>query len=191
MIIYMCDFICITNRNLCHEDLLQRVKKVIKLHPNSIILREKDLLEGDYKKLAESFLTCCKEEKVTGILHTYYQTAKLLECRSIHIPLPILRKMSVEERAYFSILGTSCHTVEEAKEAEKLGCTYLIAGHIYETDCKRGVPPRGLTFLREVTHSVSCDVWAIGGITFDRMEEVKRAGAKGGCMMSSLMTDNI
>ena len=67
----------------------------------------------------------------------------------------------------FTKIGISIHSVEEAKEAEQLGASYLTAGHIYATDCKRGLPPRGLGFLKEVCREVSIPVYGIGGIKFD------------------------
>ncbi len=48
-----------------------------------------------------------------------------------------------------------------------MGASYLTAGHIYATDCKRGLPPRGLGFLKEVCREVSIPVYGIGGIKFD------------------------
>ncbi|WP_455958797.1 thiamine phosphate synthase, partial [Anaerotignum lactatifermentans] len=77
----------------------------------------------------------------------------------------------------------------EAEEAEKLGATYITAGHIYATDCKKGLPPRGLTFLEEVCRRVSIPVYAIGGIKINekQLREVIDCGAKGGCIMSGMM----
>ena len=72
-----------------------------------------------------------------------------------------------EEKKKFTKIGISIHSVEEAKEAEQLGASYLTAGHIYATDCKRGLPPRGLGFLKEVCREVSIPVYGIGGIKFD------------------------
>ncbi len=87
----------------------------------------------------------------------------------------------------FRILGASCHSVEDALEAQSLGCTYITAGHIFATDCKRGAPPRGLSFLREVCESVSIPVYAIGGINGENYPSVLEAGAAGACIMSGLM----
>ena len=95
--------------------------------------------------------------------------------------------MTEAEKKAFPILGVSCHSVEEAGKAKELGCTYIIAGHIFETDCKKGVPPRGLEFLKEVCDTIDIPVYAIGGITMDNIALVKNAGAAGGCMMSGLM----
>ena len=74
-------------------------------------------------------------------------------------------------------------------EAEKLGCTYITAGHVFATDCKKGLPPRGLSFLKEVCYSVTIPVYAIGGIDENNMEAVRQAGAAGGCMMSGFMLE--
>ena len=86
------------------------------------------------------------------------------------------------------MLGASCHSVAEAVEAERLGCTYITAGHIFDTDCKKGVPGRGLSFLQEVCETVRIPVYAIGGVTHENFPEVKRVGAAGVCVMSGLMT---
>ncbi|WP_278287557.1 thiamine phosphate synthase [Ruminiclostridium josui] len=85
-------------------------------------------------------------------------------------------------------MWVSVHSVKEAQEACNSGASALIGGHIYETDCKKGVSPRGLDFLSEVCNSVSIPVFGIGGITQDRVKEVIMAGAKGVCIMSQAMT---
>ncbi len=94
---------------------------------------------------------------------------------------------SLHVLSQFRIIGASCHSVGDALEAQALGCTYITAGHIFATDCKKGVPPRGLAFLREVCDSVSIPVYAIGGINGENYPQVLQAGAAGACIMSGLM----
>ena len=91
--------------------------------------------------------------------------------------------------AFFSAIGASVHSVDEAQRAQVLGATYLTAGHIFTTDCKKGLPPRGLQFLQEVCQSVSIPVYAIGGITLDpqKIETVLSCGASRVCIMSGMM----
>ena len=87
------------------------------------------------------------------------------------------------------ILGSSIHSVSEAQEAQRLGADYLTAGHIYATDCKAGVPPRGLDFLEEVCRSVQIPVYGIGGVQIgsDQLDEMMARGAAGACVMSGMM----
>lgn len=179
---------CVTNRQLCSIDFLTRVAEIAAAKPAGIILREKDLPEREYKTLAEKVLHICREHQVPCMLHTFVRAAMELGAPAIHLPLPILRTLSAEEKAHFSVLGASCHSVEEAMEAERLGCTYLTAGHIFATDCKKGLPPRGLDFLEKVCKNVSIPVYAIGGIDSHNIRQVHKCGAAGACVMSGLMS---
>ena len=167
------DIFCITNRKLCREDFFARISKIAAARPAAVILREKDLSEKEYKELAKKVLKICREQKTACILHSFPETALELGCGSLHLPLPVL--------------GASCHSVEDAVLAERLGCTYITAGHIFDTDCKKGLPGRGLEFLKNVCAGVSIPVYAIGGIAPVHIRQVKRAGAAGACVMSGLM----
>ena len=95
--------------------------------------------------------------------------------------------MTPQEKSHFQIIGASCHSLEEAKEAQNLGCTYITAGHIFLTDCKKGLPGRGLPFLEEICKTVRIPVYAIGGISSQNMESVRKTGAAGACIMSGFM----
>lgn len=184
----MSDIIVITNRSLCREDFLTRIEKIALAHPTAIVLREKDMSEKEYKSLAAQVLEICNKHGARCILHSFPETAAELNCSALHMPLHRLSLLSSEERTSFKVLGASCHSVEDAKEAEKLGCTYITAGHIFDTDCKKGLPRRGLAFLKEVCESVSIPVYAIGGISADKVALIRESGAKGVCVMSGAMT---
>lgn len=85
------------------------------------------------------------------------------------------------------VIGTSVHSLEEALEAERLGASYVTAGHIFSTECKPGLEPRGLTFLQKICEGVKIPVYAIGGIHPENLEKIAQTGAAGACMMSEFM----
>ena len=176
-----------TNRKLVRGDFLERLKEIARQRPAGILLREKDLTPEEYRKLAREVQSICKKAGVPCILHSFTGVAEELEADALHLPLPLLRKLPGEDRGRFRQLGASCHSVADAREAQSLGCTYITAGHIFDTDCKRGLPGRGLDFLREVCRAVTIPVYAIGGIEPKRMAEIFAAGAAGACVMSGPM----
>ena len=180
--------ITVTNRKLSSRPFMEQMERVVKLHPKAVILREKDLSEEEYAELAAQILTLCKQYQVPCMLHTYLETARKLQHPYIHLSLFLLKENS-EKLSDFLAVGCSIHSVEEAKEAQKLGATYLTAGHIYTTDCKKGLPPRGLDFLREICNAVTIPVYAIGGIHAGtgQIREVMECGASGACIMSEMM----
>lgn len=195
---YCENVIAVSNRHLCKRPFLEQIKVVCEWHPKALILREKDLTEAEYEQLAGQVMKICEMYKVPCILHNFWQIAVKLNCNQIHLPLPVLRQLVnqavIQEKSQgsktFYQIGTSVHSVEEAVEAEKLGVSYLVAGHIYATDCKKGVPPRGIGFLKEVCDAVRLPVYGIGGIHFEpeQWKELAKAGAEGGCIMSGMMT---
>lgn len=187
MITFMSDIICVTNRNICTEDFLTRIERIAGARPGGIILREKDLCEDTYKILAEQVLAICKKHETPCTLHTFINSAARLGADRIHLPLHVLRNMDDREKSKFSIIGASCHSPKEAVEAEMLGCNYITAGHVFNTDCKKGMPGRGLAFLRQVCDSVAIPVYAIGGIDSFNYNDVCKAGAAGACIMGSFM----
>lgn len=187
MTISMCDILCITNRSLCKEDFLKRIEKIASANPKGIVLREKDLTEKEYKDLAAKVIEICNRYNTPCILHNFTKVAIELNHPYLHLPLHILDNISAEDRRKFKVLGASCHSIDDAVRAENLGCTYITAGHIFDTDCKKGLPGRGLEFLKNVCQGVKIPVYAIGGISSENIKAVKNAGAKGVCVMSGVM----
>ena len=183
----MSDLICVTNRKLCIGDYLTRIEEIAKQHPKGILLREKDLPPLAYLQLAKQVLAICRRHQTLCILHNFIETAEETGCSAIHLPLPVLRNMTEQQKRSFSFIGSSCHSLQEAKEAEMLGCTYITAGHIFETDCKKDLPGRGLPFLSEICGSIAIPVYAIGGIHKENIAAIRGAGAEGAFLMSGIM----
>ena len=182
--------ICITNRHICKGDFLDRIREVVLRKPRAVILREKDLTADEYSDLALKVLEICSDAGVMCIYHTFIDAAIAHGVRQIHLPMPLLQSMSDEGKSHFDDLGVSCHSVAEAIKAQSLGATYIIAGHVFDTDCKKGLPGRGLSFLQEVVNVVDIPVYGIGGITESNLKQVLQTGAKGGCMMSGFMASD-
>ncbi len=198
------DIICVTNKSICEKNgvlFLEQIKKVAEARPLAIVLREKNLSLEEYRELAGKVSKMCREvEGSRLIIHNFYEL--ILEDETdlanvlsyLHMPLWKLEELYNNQSDEYARLreklvglGASCHSVEDAKLAEKLGCTYIIAGHIYNTDCKKGLEGRGLGFLRDVVEAVSIPVYAIGGITPENINDVRNNGASGACIMSSSM----
>ncbi|SDG33060.1 thiamine-phosphate pyrophosphorylase [Selenomonas sp. WCT3] len=179
--------IAITNRKLCTEDFYARLAWIAAQGPRAIVLREKDLAAVEYEQLARDVRGIGRQYGVPVILHGQAEVAARLRADGLHLPLPKLRQLSAKVRSGWQVLGTSCHSLDEVEEAQRLGCSYLVAGHIYETDCKQGLPGRGLDFLQAACQASALPVYAIGGITPARLAAVLAAGAAGACVMSGLM----
>lgn len=85
-------------------------------------------------------------------------------------------------------IGASVHALEEAAAAEEAGADWVVFGPIYDTPSKRPYgPPQGLAALERVCGAVGIPVLAIGGITAERVREVRAAGAHGVAVISAIL----
>lgn len=179
--------VAVTNRHLAGNDFFNRIDFLCRSSVKSIILREKDLPENEYFFLAQKVLAIGEKYGKKIILHNFAGVAEKLKCRYIHLPFSVFKETFPEKADFFDERGTSVHSVKEALEAEKLGATYVTFGHVFSTECKKDLEPRGLNCLKEVCNSVKIPVFAIGGITEENLNSVFEYGADAACVMSLAM----
>lgn len=172
--------ICVTQRSACPDDFLTRMGLIAAQKPARIILREKDLSPEDYEALAQKLLPICEKYGVSLMCNGPVPGFAVPGCGA---------QLSFQNRdlPVSGEFGVSVHAPEEVAALQKSNAAYLIAGHVFPTDCKKGVPPRGLEFLEKVCQNARQPVYAIGGITPERVPSVLQAGAAGYCVMSALM----
>lgn len=182
----MFEIIAVTNRALCENDFLVQLKKVAEAGVAAVILREKDMPSIQYALLAREAAAICKSAGTAFTPHFFVDTARDLGLRRIHLPLHMLEAQA-GLRADFDVIGVSVHSLEQAQRAEELGAAYITAGHVFATDCKKGVEPRGISWLEEFCHNTAIPVYAIGGISAENVRAVRDAGASGACVMSGFM----
>lgn len=194
----------ITNRKLIsggEEVYFKQIEKIAAAKPDGMILREKDMAPEDYEVYAKRCREICGAWETPLILNHFWKIGEKLDIRRLHLSMPVFRQMAGDADGMVETypigkadvfkawkqVGVSVHSREEAVYAERRGVDYLIAGHIFLTDCKKGVPARGLDFLKEICASVEIPVFAIGGMNLEHGRMAMEAGASGVCMMSELM----
>lgn len=178
--------ISITNRSLCKLDFLSHIRNISNTGLlQSIYLREKDLSEQEYGSLLEKVLEICNGNvELFGV--KYINITQSLEVHNIHLSYEEFLK-NYTNLGYFQNISVSVHSLNEAVQCETLGATRLVTGHIFNTDCKKNLLPRGLEYLKNVCNVVKIPVYAIGGISYNNVKSVIDNGAMGVCIMSTLM----
>ena len=194
----------ITNRKLCeNENLEKQIEKIFSAYKRKIILedfeivaltlREKDLDKNEYLNLVKKIYPICKKYGIDLILHQNYDLNldEKYNIEGIHLSYEIFKSLNknIREKLIkkYKRIGVSIHSLEEAKDVENLGATYVVAGHIFETDCKKDLKPRGLIFIKQLSSTLTIPIFAIGGINQENSNLVIKSGAFSVCMMSSMM----
>ncbi len=155
----------------------------------AVQLRERDLSTGELLPLAQEIQAITRSHAVPLIVNDRVDLMMVLNLDGVHLrsdslPLPTVRQMIGPRR----LIGVSTHSVEDVRRANEGGADYVVFGPIFSTPSKRRFgPPMGLHLLADVCRRSSIPVLAIGGITCERVRDVRRAGAFGVAAIGALL----
>ena len=190
----------ITDRGLCApRTLYDTIHNLLEVGVSAIQLREKDLSDAEYIKLAEPLCKLCHAYSAQLFINSRIEIALSIGADGLHLPgdSASVEKVMEETNRRF-IIGVSVHTLTEAKQREVEGANFITYSPIYPTLSKPGYGPvvgpeeigieNDLAGLRNVTKEVNIPVFALGGITPERVSECRDAGAYGVAVMSGVMS---
>jgi thiamine-phosphate diphosphorylase len=153
----------VTNRNLITKGtLISVLGEAIEGGVDIIILREKDLPFEELLKLAKEIKTLIRGRGTQLYINGNLEIAQLINAEGYHCSYNTFINTPID---FNGIIGVSVHSIEEAIFAEQRGADYLFAGHIFPTDCKKFLEPRGIKWLESLIKQVNIPVVPIGGIS--------------------------
>lgn len=171
------------------QSIEQLTKQLIAItpHVDYIQLREKDKTAKEIMTL----LHCLDEAGVPKqklIINDRVDVAVCASIPTVHLPE---RGISIQHvRAQFPHLriGKSVHTVQGAIDAENEGAHYVLYGHCFTTNSKRGITPNGLTPLSDIKSRLNIPLFAVGGIDVQRVPTLQTLHVDGIAIMSRIFS---
>jgi len=180
----------VTNRHQTRARSLQTVlQETLSAGPAFVQLREKDIHTRHLLALAQDLLPEVHQHKALLLINDRADIAKYIGADGVHLQsnsLPIRRvRQFIGPQA---LIGKSTHALHDVLAAEAEGADFLVLGPIYDTPSKKTYgPPLGLEILEQACQQSTLPIYAIGGITPERVHEVKRAGAYGVAAISAIL----
>ncbi|WP_313431980.1 thiamine phosphate synthase [Siminovitchia terrae] len=166
-------------------DMLSRMMVEVEPFVDRFIIRERTKSAIEYVKLIYQLNTAnFNKEKL--IINDRVDVAVVAGINKVQLPVHGLTLEQVQFCFPNLQAGRSIHSLEEAEKAHRSGANWLLYGHVYETDCKKGQPARGVEELKKIAEKVPSDIYAIGGIKPSHVEELRKIRIKGIAVMSSI-----
>lgn len=181
----------ITDRRSCEPTLLvDVVSELLDAGVAAIQLREKDLGDTELIQLTRPIAELCRDYEAKLFINTSTRVAREVGAAGVHLPANAESvktvKTQIDENFY---VGCSVHSLDAAQKREAEGADFVTYSPIYPTASKPGYGPVvGVERLAEMAESVKLPVFALGGITPDRVDECLAAGAFGVAVMSGVMS---
>ena len=172
---------------------LQSAQHADNLESEEVVENSESVKEAENSQSVEGTQIAESARRLPAIfVHNFADFALRKGERNLWLPLGVLRSFSAAHgadflRVNFKKLVASCHSEAEAREALELGADAICLSHIFATDCKAGLAPRGLNLIRAVRGFYDGEIYALGGITPCNFASVLRAGADRIAVMSPAM----
>jgi thiazole tautomerase (transcriptional regulator TenI) len=124
------------------------------------------------------------------VINDRLDVALLNQLPNVHLPGHSFSIEKVKQMAPSLRVGRSVHSLQEAIECELAGADYLLFGHIFETNSKVNLTPRGILQLAEICKTVQIPVIAIGGIVPETVSKLSGVKLSGVAVMSYVMASD-
>lgn len=124
------------------------------------------------------------------LINDDWQAALTCDADGVHLGLDDARSdelPSIRAALRGRLLGLSCGTVDEARAAAHARADYIGVGSVYATASKRDAgEPIGIAGLKRVAAATSLPVAAIGGVTPERIAEIRSTGVAMAAVISAI-----
>lgn len=148
-------------------------------------LREKDLELDALRRLAGSILNLTSARGAHLIINTCAGIAAELGARGVHLPASGPSPETVKKKYGDRLLiGCSTHNLEELKRS--VGADFVTCSPVY-TPSSKPVAGIGLNALQQMVRATPLSVFALGGITPERVAPCRSAVASGIAVMSGIL----
>jgi len=172
------DLYAISNvAELGEQEFMLRLEAALKNGLRLVQLREKDYSRDALRALALKMLPLLRQHEARLIIN-----ADIELCREIGadgVQLTGVQLAGLSERPDVEWCAASCHTAEELRRAEALGCDFALLSPVLATQSHPGAPHLGWDNFAAIAAGAIIPVYALGGLTTADMQTAWQHGAHG------------
>jgi thiamine-phosphate pyrophosphorylase len=179
-------------QSLCRSSLIDTGRAVLKGGCKILQLREKEGTDESLLRQACDLHKLCKEHNAVLICNDRVDLAELSKADGVHVGQNDLCPTDVRRLSGSKlIVGRSTHSTEQVRRAVEVErADYIAIGSMYATSTKREHILAGVKLAEQVSAMrLNVPVFAIGGITEDRLGELRSAGVRQIAISSAIISD--
>jgi thiamine-phosphate pyrophosphorylase len=169
----------ITDRKLAKGGLAEVCEEVLVAAGDdarriAIQLREKDLTGRELLPLARELRKICTAHGARLLINDRIDVALACDADGVHLPADSFSVRDARELLGKSkLIGCSTHSIAELEAANRAGANFIVFGPVFDPISKSAYgAAAGVEALREACEVSDIPVYALGGITPERFEEL-------------------
>ena len=159
------------------EGFLRRLEIALSNGLRLVQLREKNLARDELRELARRVVGLAHAHGAKVLLNGDVELAQ--EVGADGVQLTGTQLVQLSERPAVDWCAASCHSAEELRRAEALGCDFVLLSPVLPTKSHPGAPHLGWESFAAIAAGSSIPVYALGGLQLGNMETAWQHGAHG------------
>jgi 8-oxo-dGTP diphosphatase len=164
-------------KELGEEEFLRRMQTALHNGLRLVQLREKHLAHAALRALALRMLPLLRKQGAKLIINANVELAH--EVGADGVQLTAAQLASFGKRPDVPWCAASCHSAEELRRAEMLGCDFAVLSPVLPTLSHPGEPALGWEEFAICIAGCSIPVYALGGLQLTDIKTAWRNGAQG------------
>lgn len=169
----------------CVEEALQGGVRAVQL-------RERDLGTRALLELARALRAITARHGAALLVNDRIDVA--LACAADGVHLPAHSFAVADARTLLGsdhLIGVSTHSPDDVARAARAGADFVVFGPVFDTPSKRPYgPPVGLPALGQAVAAATIPVYALGGVTQERVRELHPLGIAGVAVIRAVLASD-
>lgn len=142
-----------------------------------------------WQRLATQAVALCRAVDAEVLINADLQLAASLGA-GVHLRASQLAGLIRRPLPDGQLVGASCHSVDELRTAQAIGCDFAVLGAIKPTATHAEATPLGWEGFAAMREAVSLPIYAIGGLGIEDVAQARRHGAQGIAAIRSFWPDS-
>ncbi|MDD2915498.1 MAG: Nudix family hydrolase [Gallionella sp.] len=164
-------------KELGEAEFLRRLEAALHNGLRLVQLREKHYSRVELRALALKMLPLLQACGARLIVNADIELAREIGADGVQLTSTQLAELTA--RPDLPWCGASCHSTEELRRAEVLGCDFALLSPVLPTMSHPGEPALGWDSFAEIAGGCTVPLYALGGLTPDDMQTAWQHGAHG------------
>jgi len=176
-------------RQAASGDLVQTVRAALEGGVRAVQLREKDLSPDQLLPLAERLRWLTRAYRARLLINSHIDVALAVAADGVHLPCNSSALASARRRlGPDRLLGVSTHNQAEIEAAVAAKADFITFGPVFATASKLPFgAPVGIAALQNVCRRTALPVFALGGISADRLDQLPSSGIAGVALIGGII----
>ena len=171
------------------EDFSHRLHRALARGAQLVQCRLPSLSQSQSQYLIDTATDICATAKIPLLINNHFNTATSQKVSGYHLSAKQLMELKERPLPSSMLMGASCHSLEELKQAMAFDFDYVTLSPLHDTQTHPQAKTIGWDYFQTLSRQSNLPVYGLGGLTLEELKTVKENGGQGIAAIGAFWND--